>query len=309
MIKHLHYVTCGILLLGVASVHSVLGQEATSTNTPVQIYFTLTGKGDSPPDPSQSQFSALIDKQPAKVSSLRSADGDKLLFALLVDTNGNGAAAGGEIKAAALRIFQELQDSGSQGHLVVFNTQIAMSKQAVSISEVQRKLDSVQFNGGSALFDAIGETCTKILSRRENPEFPRRAIILISDGYDYRTGNLIQQSQIDATKADEIAEREGVAIFSLTTEVSIREKGEWAVPAEISMGARFLQEASQFTGGQAFYETEVAKGVAPLLKAIHRQWILSLAPAQVPDQRMHSLTIKNSNKGLQLAAPVKILLR
>lgn len=292
-----------------ASEHSVAGQGTPSTRPLVQVYFTVTGKGDSPPDPSLSQLSALIDKQPAQVKSLRSADGDKLLFALLVDTDGNDGVAAAEIKAAALQLFQQLLDSGASGHLVVFNTQIEMSRQTVSLPAVSRKLDSVQFKGGSALFDAIGETCTKILSRSENPESPRRVIILISDGYDYRTGNLTQQSQIDAAKAEEIAEREGVAIFSLATEASIREKSEWEPPAGVPMGVRFLQDASQFTGGQAFFETEVTKGVAPVLKAVHRQWILSLAPAQGPDQKMHSLTIKNATEGLRLATPARILIQ
>lgn len=134
----MHHVLCGALLLGTASQNPVAAQASRSDTPPVEVYFTVRGKGNSSPVPDLSQLSVSLDKQPALASSLRSANGDKLLFALLVDISGSGAAVAPEIKQAALQLFQGLLAEGAMGDLVVFNTKIEMSKAPVNLVEVQK---------------------------------------------------------------------------------------------------------------------------------------------------------------------------
>jgi hypothetical protein len=230
------------------------------------------------------------------LTSLRSAKGDKLLFALLVDMSGSNQHAAAEIKDAALSLFQALLAEGNEGHLVLFNTQIQMSEKTVQLAEVQTKLDSVQFHGGTALYDAIGDTCTKILSRSGNPGFPRRAIFLISDGRD-------NQSHIGPWDAKKIAEGQGVPIFFLATKLDL----DAPTPAP-GLGPGAFLDFIKSTGGLTFVPEKLVEGVAPLLNAVHHQWALTLAPTQPLDQKLHSLTIKTTQKDLQLSVPAKIFL-
>ena len=235
MIQHWQQALCGALLLYVAGQNQMAMQETHAAKRSVQIYLTASGTGDPPPVLTLSQLRAFVDKQPAQVTSLRLANEDKLLFAVLVDTSGSEAAKAASIKQSALQLFKGLLDGGSQGHLVLFNDQVAMSKHPDQLSEVQTVLDGLHFRGGTALYDAVADTCTKILSRSENPETPRRAIFLFTDGED-------NSSKINHQRAEEIAEGEGVAIFSLETGF------DGMSDAEVRQAVHFLQEASHDTG-------------------------------------------------------------
>jgi Mg-chelatase subunit ChlD len=164
-----------------------------------------------------------------------------------------------------------------------------MSKKPLQIIEAQEVLDKVRFEGGTAIYDAIGETCTKILSRSGNPNLLRRTIILITDGED-------NSSHINHVKAEEFALENGVAIYSLATDNSD------------SRGNQFLRDASNITGGQVVKTTNIEEGVTPLLTAIHGQWSMSLVPFQARDQKWHSLTVKTSKQDVLLSAPAMIFL-
>jgi hypothetical protein len=254
------------------------------------MFFTASAKDHSPEMPSLSELDASIDKQPVQITSLRSATDDKLLFALVLDVSTSQAPRAGPIKEAAMQLFQALAASGNQGYLVVFDVGVMKSKRPLQFSEVQGALDRIKFGGGTALFDAIGQTCTTILSRAGNPDFPRRAIVLISDGDD-------NQSRMTPKEAIEAAEKEGVAIFSLATS-SAQGPGE-----------RFLGDATRNTGGQESTAKNIEDGVKPLLSAINGQLAIDLASPVPPDQKLHSFVISTSNKNVQLSAPAKILIQ
>jgi hypothetical protein len=69
-----------------------------------------------------------------------------------------------------------------------------------------------------------------------------------------------------------------------------------------------LEVASLDTGGQTFRPKSVEDGVPLLLEAIHKQWVLDVVPTQVPDQKLHTLSIKSSEKNVQISAPARIFL-
>jgi hypothetical protein len=69
-----------------------------------------------------------------------------------------------------------------------------------------------------------------------------------------------------------------------------------------------LELASLDTGGQSFRPKRVEEGVSLLLDAIHKQWVLGVVPSQVHDQKMHDLSVKSSEKNVQISAPGRIFL-
>jgi Ca-activated chloride channel homolog len=288
------------LLSGVVLFSAVSSREQTAVQKPqsppdsksVQVFLTASGKHDSPVTPAQSELSVSVDKQPAQVNTLRAAKSDVLLFAVVVDTSRSDAGAAAFIKKAAFQLFQGLSTGGNQGYLVLFNASVATSSQPLQVSQAQSVLDAAKFGGGTAVYDAIEQTCIQKLSRSGNPDTPRRVILLISDGED----NL---SHVTHTAAEETAEQEGVAVFSLITESSL------AGP----QGEHFMKEVSQDTGGRAISVKNPTDGVAPLLTAIEEQWALSFVPAQSLDQKLHSLGIKTSQKDIRISAPTHIFVQ
>jgi VWFA-related protein len=288
------------LILGVAlfSAVSSQGQDEMQATQPaqdiksVQVFLTASDKHDSPVVPAQSELSVSVDKQPAPVNKLRAAKGEPLLFAVVVDTSKSDASSAALIKKTALELFQGLSTDGNQGYLVLFNVSVATSRQPLQVSQAQSVLDAANFVGGTAVYDAIAQTCVQKLSKSENPNTPRRVILLISDGED-------NQSHVTHTTAEETAEKEGVAVFSLITESSL------AGPH----GEHFMKEVSQITGGRAISVKKPTDGVASLLAAIENQWTLTFVPAQSPDQKLHSLVIKSSQKDIRISAPAHVLLQ
>ena len=295
MRPRLKQLICGVVFaLAVSSQGqtAVQAPQSPPDNKSVQVFLTASDKHDSPVVPAQSELSVSVDKQPAQVTTLRSAKSDSLLFAVVVDTSKSDASSAALIKKAALQLFQGLSTESNQGYLVLFNTSVATSKQPLQVSHAQNVLDAAKFGGGTAVYDAIAQTCVQKLSRSGNPNTPRRVILLISDGED-------NQSHVTHTAAEETAEKQGVAVFSLITESSL------AGP----QGAHFMKEVSQNTGGRAVRVKSPTDGVTPLLTSVEDQWVLSFVPAQSLDQKLYSLGIKTSQKDVRISAPAHIFVQ
>jgi VWFA-related protein len=285
------------LLCGVVLFSAVSSQEQTAVQEPqsppddksVQVFLTASGKHDSPAALAQSELSVSVDKQRAQVTVLRAAKSDALLFAVVVDTSKSDAGDAALIKKAASQLLQGLSTGSNQGYLVLFNHSVATSKQPLQVSQAQSVLDAARFDGGTAVYDAIEQTCIQKLSRSGNLDTPRRVILLISDGED-------NSSHVTHTVAEETAEKEGVSVFSLITESSLAG----------SRGQHFMKEVSEDTGGRAISVRNPTEGVGLLLSAIENQWALGFVPAQSLDQKLHSLGIKTSQKDIRISAPAHI---
>lgn len=289
MIQRWKYLLCGILLLGVGSLNLAAGQSTPvlpPSTRQIQLYLTATGKDESLVIPDHKALSVSIDKQPAQVISVHSAREQKLLFAVLVDISRSNSVEADQVKSAALKIFQGLSTNDSKGYLVVFNERIVTSEEPLEAAEAEQVLKRAQFEAGTSLYDAIGQTCLKTLNRSANPASFRRVIILLSDGGD-------NASNMSFLNADEACQAEGVSIFSFET----------GSTDHIQRYA--LRLFSQETGGE-FTPKKNHDGVKSLLAAIDRQWAVSLAPIQEPDQKLHACAVKTAHKGVQISAPTHI---
>lgn len=287
---------CALVVCGISSQIQSMGQNSLSPSPDkpqVQAFITAAGKHGSPVMLTSSDLSISVDKQPARVDEVRSAKNDALVFAVLVDTSTSAATNADAIRKAALQVFQSLSVGDNQGYLVLFDKFITISQAPLQIPEVERSLKLASFNGGTAVYDAIEQTCLRKLNEANNLRSPRRAIILISDGDD-------NSSHVPRTEAETRAETEGVAVFSLATPRSARSapRGEYV-----------LKEISRSTGARAIVGPSLAEGVQQVLSAIDEQWALSFVPAQPPDQKLHSLHVKSGQKSVDISAPSHFFLK
>ncbi len=284
---------CGAVLFSAVSSQGQTAaqrpQSPPSDEKSVQVFLTASDTHDSPATPTQSELSVFVDKRAAKVDAVRAAKNDALLFAVLVDTSKSEASSVALVKKAALRLFEGLATNGNQGYLVLFNYSATSSRQPLQASQAQSMLDAAKFEGGTAVYDAIEQTCIRRLSRLGNPGTPRRVILLISDGED-------NSSHVPRDAVENTAEKEGVAVFSLITESSLSGR----------QGQHFLKEVSEVTGGRAISVKNPTDPVAPLLEAIGGQWALNFTPAQSLDKKLHSLGVKTSQKDIRISAPAHI---
>lgn len=292
MFQHGKQVLPVLILLcatGSAQPNNSAAPASSVAESPIQIYATISAKDGPTVAPAASTLNIAVDKQRAQVHSLRPAKDDELLFAVMVDDSSSEKPRAQSIKDAAGQIFQGLLSGQSRGYLVLVDQTVQPSKRPLQPSEVQGMIDKIGFGGGSALFDGIGQTCAQILERSQNPDTPRRVLIVLSDGDD-------NYSHLTFSKAEEAAEREGVAIFSLS---------EFS-PS--TAGAAILKQASRDTGGRDIFVNKLSEGVAPLLAAIQGQQVLSIVPSQRADQKLHSLVVKTTEKGISISVPARIML-
>jgi len=72
-------------------------------------------------------------------------------------------------------------------------------------------------------------------------------------------------------------------------------------------GELFLREVSQRTGGVST-DKPLKKAVAFSLAAVDAQWMITLAPTQTADNKLHSIQVKSMQKGVQIYAPTAVQL-
>ena len=284
-----------LLLPGIMCLSQALSQRALPEKPTITVYVTVSEKRVSQPIETPPQIVVSVDKQPVPVDSIRSADKEKMLFALLVDISGSDAKKAKLIKQAASNLFKRLSELGNEGYLVVFNDRIQTSKRTAQPSEVQGTLDGVRFGGATALNDAIAVTCATILSASRNPATTRRAIFLITDGED-------NASSLNREVAVEAAEKEGVPIFFLQTGFEGMSYGEK------DRTVRLLDDDSNNTGGRAILAKNLEEGVQSVIDAVNEQWAIRFRPAQDYDHKMHPLAITSEDNRVKISAPRQIVL-
>lgn len=134
-----------------------------------------------------------------------------------------------------------------------------------NIALLNEGVNRLRPGGGTALFDAVYQTCRdQMLTLRDNVPV-RKAIILVSDGDD----NYSHALESDAIKE---CQRADTTVYAISTNVSpSRDKGD-----------DVLQAIAQATGGRAFYPTrieDVASGFAGIEEELRSQYLLEYRPA------------------------------
>ena len=289
--------TCGMVaMLGVIS---NLQTKSYAQPPNVSTYIVASDKNGAPASLDPTTIKASIGKSQARIVSLQPAKEDKLLFAVLLDISKSQADAekSAAIKSAAVKLFQALSQGSNEGYFVVFSSKVGMSSRPLTTAEVQSSLNHIGFAGGTALFDAIAQTCQQPLSRSNNPNYPRRAIVLISDGED-------NFSNMTRDAAELAAQKEGVAIFSLLLS-SPPASGQYE-----DRGRAVLTSLSKDTGGELAVAKSLEDEIPEAITEVNHQWLLELAPQQPPShsQRLETLKLSSTQKTIMVSNAGKILL-
>ena len=286
---------CTIGMFGVSSqpapAQNLNGIQASGNK--LQVYVTASSKHGFSLVLTSQDISLSVNKKPARVFDVRPAKGDPLLFALLVDISESDGQEAKLIRELAKQLFQALAINTNQGYLVLFNDKILISQTPMSPQHVEADLATVKFERSTSLYDAIQQTCTSKLGSAQNPNTPRRVIVIVSDGED-------SSSHVSHTQAEETAQKQGVTIFPVLI------PSTYTGPA--SRGAERMSDFSRTTGGRLVKANNVEDAVKSLVSALDEQWVVTFAPAQAGDGRMHSFQAKSAAKDLKLSSPSQVLL-
>ncbi|HYA16518.1 MAG TPA: VWA domain-containing protein, partial [Bryobacteraceae bacterium] len=140
----------------------------------------------------------------------------------------------------------------------------------------------VNAGGDTALIDTIRAA---LLGLREG-RWPRRAILVISDGMD----NHSRSTQAELLR---LAAETDARIYSLSIYDPELSKG--AGFAEASGGIHLLQELARRTGGVSIlerYHGELSAAAARLAREIRNQYLIGFTPASPADSKWHSIRVE-----------------
>jgi Mg-chelatase subunit ChlD len=258
---------------------------------PTHVYVTVSDKKNLPAPLPESSLAVSIDKHPVQVMSLEQADHENLAFAVLLDTSGSNWDHADGLRKAALEFFQDLSANNQEGYLITFNVIASATSKPISASQAQKMLAALRFSGGTALFEAIKATCNTRLARTANPSTPRRVILLLSDGDD-------NYSHTTLAQAENVAQQEGVSIFSLS------------IPSQESSptAGYVLKQLAHATGGVNIIDKDLLRGAKSLVGAVNAQWELGLATPPYTTLQLHPLKITSFQEGVIVSAPSQIAL-
>ena len=219
-----------------------------------------------------------------------------LTLGLLVDVSGSQRTVLDEQRRASRQFFDKVLRKNDQAFLLVFDRQARLIE-GLTLPELDMKTTGAR---GTALYDAIVAAAGRI-SPRVSEQAGRRALIVLSDGYD-------TASSATLTAAIETAQRADALVYSirfLDRDIFAFEvpesKGGSPVPRE---GRKALERIAQETGGGYFDLSAAAtleKIYARIEDQLRNQYSLGFTPlGSRPGYRKVRVSVKP--KGLTVQA-------
>jgi Ca-activated chloride channel homolog len=144
--------------------------------------------------------------------------------------------------------------------------------------------------GGTALYDAIYKICKEKIATRRDSVPVRRAIILLTDGYD-------NQSRASLSEAIEMAQKAEVIIYTISTKFDNSE----------DKGDKVLKKISEETGGRTFHPLRVeavSDAFRDIQEELRSQYAIAYRPPNlVADGAFHEIDIDvKKNKKFKVRA-------
>jgi Ca-activated chloride channel family protein len=243
----------------------------------------------------QSAFAINIDSLPTDITSF-SNQNSPMSVGILFDVS--TSALGGQksleeinknssIILSALARFVELSNKANDYFVIGFNKRPALLLDWTSDqSAVVKSLNDLVLRGDTALYDA----CYLGVEKLQHGRYPKRALILISDGQD-------NNSSYTYKDVLELVRETGVLIYCVKLEAN----------ADLNLGAttaaageQTLRELADTSGGQAFYK----KGGIPLRPSdaeptfetianeLNNQYVIGIAPGASTNEKWKKVKVR-----------------
>ncbi len=226
-----------------------------------------------------SQVEVLDDNKPQAITRFYSEGDMPLRIALLLDTSTSISQRWPFEEAAAIEFIESVLRQGTDKAMVVaFDSSIQVVQGFTSNEEkIARAIHSLRPGGGTALYDAIYETCRqKLMHDGHNV---RNVIVLITDGDD-------DQSRYAATEALRMAQRAGVIMYTIGTDPTDSDPRD----------DQLLEMFAKDTGGRYFFPfqaPDLGKAFASISYELRHQYVVAYDPDDfVPNGAFHRIKIK-----------------
>src|SRR5947207_7942074 len=206
-----------------------------------------------------------------------------------------------EQEAAVDFLYSVLRRGKDQAFAMTFDDQPQIIEAFTGDGGMLRdQINKTRAGGGTAVYDAIFEACSKQLSNPprpagDQPDVVRRVMILISDGDD----NLSDRTRAEAI---EMAQRTNVVIYTISTstqwiQLSQTDPSKAANrKMHLTEGDAILKDLAEETGGRAFFPYHVDdlnQSFQDIGDELRNQYTITYSPSNfVANGRYHKIKIE-----------------
>jgi Ca-activated chloride channel homolog len=280
----------------------------------VDVLFTVLDRRNKlVPDLGQKDFQVLDDNVPQDIRYFSRQSDLPLRIGMLMDTsNSIRDRLKFEQDAANNFLYSVLRRNKDEAFVMTFDDEPQVLQGFTGDTGLLRdKILRTRAGGGTAVYDAIYDACTKELNHPprppgDQPDVVRRVMILISDGDD----NLSTHTRAEAI---EMAQRTSVVIYAISTStewVSLDDPSKERTgnrKYHLTEGDKVLQDLSDETGGRAFYPYHVDdldQSFQDIGDELRNQYSIAYNPTNhAVDGRYHKIKIDTpDHKGYQIRA-------
>jgi Ca-activated chloride channel homolog len=250
------------------------------------------GKGRLVKDLTQRDFEVIDRGERRTISEFRS-ERAPLSLAILFDVSGSMDTAdrATAAKFAAHHLLNQLQEGRDEAGLFAFDSRLReVAPFSVDTRALKGALGEVDPFGATSLHDAISAAADRVASR----PFPRRAVVVLTDGID--TASRLSPAQVSA-KAAAI----DVPVYIIATVLPIDDPGhERATPgskrvAPPSIGT--IEDLARWTGGALHYSSTPGSAYSAaraVIDELRHLYLIAFEPGAEPG--WHPIEIKTADK-------------
>jgi VWFA-related protein len=215
-------------------------QVVRSFSDEVNVIFTVTDKhGRFVKDLTENQFKFLDNNMPPKqIKNFEAQTNLPLRVGLLIDASNSIRDRFLFEQQAAVEFLQQIiRPQTDKAFILAFDEVPEVTQDFTNdLDKLTKGIKSIRPGGGTAMWDAVFYACRDKLMKEKANGPVRRVIILVSDGDD-------NQSRVLRQEAIDMAERAGVLVYSISTNLSnIHDEGD-----------KNLKRLAEETGGRAFF--------------------------------------------------------
>jgi Ca-activated chloride channel family protein len=193
----------------------------TQTQTPIRVDVqevivpvTVTDeKGKFVSDLKQEDFKILDQGKVQNIQYFTRERSQPVVVGILMDLSNNSRTHWKQYQEAAIELANTLLpgDKKYNGYLIGYGNEAELMVDTTNDSEkIMEKLRKVKPGGGSALYDAIYQACTRRSLIAGEPVDPRRVVVVIGDGNDNSSSKTLDQ-------VIELAQRNLVTVYGIST--------------------------------------------------------------------------------------------
>ena len=234
----------------------------------VALFFAVSSHGHMVNDLELSDIQVRDDgKPPAKILQFAPQSKLPLRVGLLIDTSGSVRDRFGFEKHAADKFLEQLLTNPSDLAFVAgFSNSSSIAQDFTADHDSLGKgIESLQNDGGTALFDAVSFACGKLAAYPEQ-ERVAKVLIVLSDGEDNSSHTTLRRAISDA-------EASGVTIYAISTKDSGGDKTE---------ADKVLEALAERSGGEALFPQDSATlhhSFDKLRDIIRSRYLIAYRPA------------------------------